>query len=205
MITILNYGLGNVGSIKNILKKVGTNSNISSDTEILKNSTALIIPGVGSFDTGITLLEEKGLIGILNKLVLEEKIPVLGICLGMQLMSLESEEGEKKGLGWIDASTSKLPGLSGKVPNMGWRYVNVHQENIFFGGLQKEDRFYFVHSYYVECTNNEEILTSTQTELGFNFVSSFKKENIIGVQFHPEKSHQFGMSFFRGWLDTYQL
>ena len=205
MITILDYGLGNVGSIQNMLKKVGTKSRISSEAHILNTSTALIIPGVGSFDTGINLLEKKGLTDILSELALETKIPILGICLGMQLMTQESEEGKKKGLGWINVSTNKLPSHSGKVPNMGWRHTHIYQENNIYGKLQKEDRFYFVHSYHVECVRKEEILTLTQTELGFNFVSSYKKENIIGVQFHPEKSHQFGMSFFKGWLDSYHL
>lgn len=199
MITIIDYGLGNLGSIKNMLTKIGCDSIITSNIEKITKSSKLILPGVGSFDNGMNNLKKRKMIPILNDLVLNKKIPILGICLGMQLLAKNSQEGNLKGLGWIDADTIKFINKELKVPHMGWNNINIFQKNKLFEGLEKEDtRFYFVHSYYVKCNNSNNILTTTN--YGLNFTSSINKQNIYGVQFHPEKSHKFGMQLLENFV-----
>ncbi|MFW0743021.1 imidazole glycerol phosphate synthase subunit HisH [Aliarcobacter butzleri] len=201
MTVIIDYGLGNLGSIANMIKKVGHKSIITSDLEDIKNATKLILPGVGSFDNGMRNLAELGMIEILNQKVLIEKIPILGICLGMQLMTKSSEEGKLTGLGWLDAQTKKFVSDTLKIPHMGWNLIKHEKSSHLFAECESEKRFYFVHSYYVGCNNQEDILTDTNYT--HDFVSSFEKENIVGVQFHPEKSHKFGMSLLKNFLENY--
>jgi len=203
LIAILDYGLGNVGSIKNMLKKIGMKSVITSDEEDILSANAIILPGVGSFDHGILNLRSLDCFKTLNYCALEKKIPILGICLGMQLMTKSSEEGIENGLGWIDAAVIRFCESSGPVPNMGWGYINDIKQNGMFQDFGRPYKFYFVHSYYVECSDNNIILT--QTKYGDSFVSSFLKDNILGVQFHPEKSHQFGINFFKNWINFYSI
>jgi imidazole glycerol-phosphate synthase subunit HisH len=200
MIVIIDYGLGNLGSIKNMIKKVGFDSMISSDKDQIIRATKLILPGVGSFDRGMTELKKRGLIDILNDLVQEKQTPILGICLGMQLMTKSSEEGTEKGLGWINAEVKHFSFEENtyKVPHMGWNYIYEKKESSFFKPDEK-NRFYFVHSYYVQCNYEEDIL-STST-YGFEFVSSFKRKNIMGIQCHPEKSHEFGIHFLKQFIE----
>tara|TARA_B110000902_G_C14269119_1_gene572492 strand:+ start:222 stop:833 length:612 start_codon:yes stop_codon:yes gene_type:complete len=200
MIVIIDYGLGNLSSIKNMLKKIGErNVIISSDLEVIKNASKIILPGVGAFDTGMRHLNEYGLKDILDKKALIEKVPFLGICLGMQLMTNGSEEGVLPGLGWFDANTVKfkLEDSSLKIPHMGWNYVqNINRNNVFL----KEDkkyRFYFVHSYHVQCNNENDVLFTTN--YGNEFHSAIQKDNLIGMQFHPEKSLHFGMDIFESF------
>jgi glutamine amidotransferase len=200
MIVIIDYGLGNLSSIKNMLKKIGErNVIISSDLEVIKNASKIILPGVGAFDTGMRHLAEYGLKDILDKKALIEKVPFLGICLGMQLMTNGSEEGVLPGLGWFYANTVKfkLEDSSLKIPHMGWNYVqNINRNNIFL----KEDkkyRFYFVHSYHVQCNNENDVLFTTN--YGNEFHSAIQKDNLIGMQFHPEKSLHFGMDIFESF------
>jgi len=201
MITIIDYGMGNLGSISNMVKKVGGKSLITSDLAEIEKATKLILPGVGSFDNGMRQLKELGLVDLLNKKVLEDKIPIMGICLGMQLMTQFSEEGLEEGLSWIDAKTHKFVSNSLKVPHMGWNIVVQQRESNLFNEIEDEKRFYFVHSYYVSCMKKEDILTTSL--YGHDFVSSFEKENIIGIQFHPEKSHKFGMNLFKNFVEKY--
>jgi len=201
MITIINYGLGNLGSIANMIKKIGGESIITSNPEKILRAKKLILPGVGSFDKGMLNLKDLSLINILNKKVLVEKTPILGICLGMQLMLNSSEEGNETGLGWIDAKTIKFSANTLKVPHMGWNTVKNIKESKLFDELESEKRFYFVHSYYVKCNDEKDILTTTP--YGNDFVSAFEKENLIGVQFHPEKSHKFGMSIIKNFVEKY--
>lgn len=200
MIVIIDYGLGNISSIKNMLKKIGErNVIISSDLEVIKNASKIILPGVGAFDTGMRHLAEFGLKDILDKKALIEKVPFLGICLGMQLMTNGSEEGVLAGLGWFDANTVKfkLENSSLKIPHMGWNYVqNLNCNNIFLK-KDKKYRFYFVHSYHVKCNNENDILFTTN--YGNDFHSAIIKENLIGMQFHPEKSSHFGMDIFEAF------
>jgi len=201
MIVIIDYGMGNLGSIANMLKKIGYKSIITSDIEEIKKSKKLILPGVGSFDNGIKNLKDLGLLEVLNQKVIEEKTPVLGICLGMQLMTNSSEEGNLDGLGWIEAKSKKFVSDSLKVPHMGWNVICQQKESNLFDETKNEKRFYFVHSYFVECHNVEDILTTTSYIN--EFVSSFEKENILGVQFHPEKSHKFGMRLIKNFVERF--
>lgn len=202
MITIIDYGMGNLGSISNILKKIGVKSIVTSDVDIINNAEKLILPGVGSFQSGMNQIESLGLIGVLNKKVISEKVPILGICLGMQLMTNQSEEAFGcKGLSWIKAETLKFKfdDSSIKIPHMGWNVANVKKKSALFNQDEEFQRFYFVHSYYVKLDNKNEELTSTN--YGYNFTSGFEKSNIFGVQFHPEKSHKFGMNLFSNFAN----
>lgn len=205
MLTIVDYGLGNLGSIKNMLKKIGVESEITSDSEKIRSASKLILPGVGAFDNGMTNLKEAGLIDVLNKKVHDEKTPILGICLGMQLMTNSSEEGSEKGLGWINAETKKFDfsGTEKKypVPHMGWEYVKAKKASRLLENMYDEPRFYFVHSYFVSVNNPVDALL--ETNYGFDYVSGFEKGNIVGVQFHPEKSHKFGMVLLKNFAANY--
>jgi glutamine amidotransferase len=193
--------MGNLGSIANMIKKVGHKCIITSDLEEIKKASKLILPGVGSFDNGMRNLAELGMIEVLNQKVLVEKTPILGICLGMQLMTKSSEEGTSAGLGWLDAQTKKFVSDTLKIPHMGWNIIKHQKKSKLFDECESEKRFYFVHSYFVSCNQEVDILTNTNYTQ--DFVSSFEKENIIGVQFHPEKSHKFGMSLLKNFLEKY--
>lgn len=202
-IVIVDYGMGNLGSIANMLKKVGAPAIISSDPDMIARADKLILPGVGAFDSGMKNLSERGLIQVLNEQVLEQKKMVLGLCLGMQLLTRRSEEGVLPGLGWIDAETVRFT-FEGtnqhlKVPHMGWNTLAVSQPQPLFADLEVENRFYFVHSYYVVCADPDNV--SAQTNYGFDFSSAIVKDNIWGVQFHPEKSHKFGMKLFENFVE----
>jgi glutamine amidotransferase len=205
MITIIDYGMGNLGSIANMLKKVGAKAVISSDIATIESADKLILPGVGAFDNGMTKLNELGLIPILNAKVKEAKTPMLGVCLGMQLLTRKSEEGKLPGLGWIEAETKRFRfdshQSSLKVPHMGWNLINIKQPHPIFEEMYQEPRFYFVHSYYVACHNEQDVLAKTY--YGYEFVSAVAKENIVGVQFHPEKSHKFGMKLLRNFVEHF--
>lgn len=197
MITILNYGMGNLGSIHNMFKKIGVESTIVTTAADLDRATALVLPGVGRFDHAMSSLRSLGLTEALEEAAQVRRIPVLGICLGMQLMTRGSEEGELPGLGWIDAETrlfnTATYGL--RVPHMGWNTVHVRQPGTLFDLTQAEQRFYFVHSYAVQCRDQSDIVGTTT--YGIEFVSAFGRDNLLGVQFHPEKSHKFGMNLLR--------
>lgn len=204
MVTIIDYGVGNLGSIHNMLKKIGINSIITSDIDIIENASKLILPGVGKFDYGIQELQNKNLIPILNKKVILEKTPILGICLGLQLFSKSSEEGKLPGLGWIDAETIKFrhdKNSKLKTPNMGWHNVHLKKESKLTKDLNIDSRFYFVHSYHINCRSTSDILMSTS--YGYEYTSAIEKENIVGVQFHPEKSHKFGMQLLKNFINNY--
>ncbi len=191
--------MGNLGSIANMLKKIGQSAQISSDPEVIQNAERLILPGVGAFDNGVRRLDELCLVDVIKAKV-KDGSPLLGICLGMQLLSNSSEEGELSGLGLIDAETVKFNFGDDKklnIPHMGWNSVTVCQNNPVFENLEEENKFYFVHSYHVVCRKEENILT--QTEYGIGFASSICNNNILGVQFHPEKSHKYGMQLLKNF------
>jgi len=202
MIVIVNYGMGNLNSILNMLKNIGAKAAISSNISDIEKAKKLILPGVGAFDNGMKNLQDLGFISILNEKVIKDKIPILGICLGMQLFTKKSEEGKRRGLGWIDAETirfrfdQKRTGL--KIPHMRWNSLNIQKKSPLFNDFYQESRFYFVHSYHINCNNEEDILT--KTHYGYDFVSSILRDNIIGVQFHPEKSLKFGMKFLENYV-----
>lgn len=203
MISIIDYGLGNLGSIVNMFKKIGHQSQIIHRPEELEQATKLILPGVGAFDTGIKHLQDHGWLVPLEKKVIVERTPIMGICLGMQLMTKGSEEGKLDGLGWVDAYTKKFQPTSVevKIPHMGWSIAGVVKESKLLAANGKERRFYFVHSYYVAVNNIEDELL--QSNYGNNFTAGFEKNNIVGVQFHPEKSHKFGMELFSNFANNY--
>ncbi len=194
MIVIIDYGIGNLASVLNMFKKIGVKDVVvSRDKEVINKATKLLLPGVGAFDAGMSNLEASGLIPILNQKVLVEKVPILGICLGMQLLTKKSEEGVKEGLGWIDAETVKFnldPALKLKVPHMGWNYIKVNKKNPLID-TETRNRFYFVHSYYVKCFDESQSLATSN--FGSDFTCMVNKNNIYGAQFHPEKSLKFGM------------
>jgi glutamine amidotransferase len=198
--------MGNVGSIQNMLKKIGVENCLAASQDDVQNSSALIIPGVGHFDNAIEKMRSNNLIGALNEASQIRKIPILGICLGMQLMTRGSEEGSFEGLGWIQAETKRIivDNSSLKVPHMGWNLINLQKHHpAFEGDGLEEHRFYFVHSYAVYCDNQDDILCTTN--YGNEFVSAFSFENLTGVQFHPEKSHMFGNAFFRNYASRVWL
>jgi glutamine amidotransferase len=184
-----------------MLKKLGFAAEITADPLRIAVAAKLILPGVGAFDAGMDNLERSGLIPLLNERVLEARTPVLGICLGMQLMSRSSAEGKRPGLGWMDAEALRFqpadPAL--KVPHMGWNLVAPAREGALIQDLPVEPRFYFVHSYYIRCHRPEDVLLTTS--YGDVFHSGFHRENVWGVQFHPEKSHKFGMGLLRNFAE----
>ncbi len=193
MTVIIDYNLGNPKSIKNMLDYLGIDNIISSNPLEIANATRIVLPGVGNFQHGIEQLDNLNLIPVLKRLVTENNKPILGICLGMQLLTKHSEEGNVNGLGFIDAQTRKFKhqDKSFKIPHMGWSEVSWKKKSNLLHGLSVNPRYYFVHSYYVECNNTDDVLCTTN--YGFEFVSGFQHNNIFGLQFHPEKSHKFGM------------
>jgi len=203
MIVIVDYGVGNLGSIANMLKKVGAKALTSSDPDVLQQADKLILPGVGAFDHGMSKLNERGLVPLLNHLALEKKVPVLGLCLGMQLLTRKSEEGQLSGLGWVDAETVRFKFEAAnahlKIPHMGWNTVEARRAHPLFTELEAESRFYFAHSFHVVCHDEEAILAGT--DYGYSFASIIGKGNIMGVQFHPEKSHKFGMKLLENFAE----
>jgi len=203
MIVIIDYGLGNLGSIKNMLKRIGVESAISDAEAEIARADKLILPGVGSFDRAMANLHESGLIPLLNDKVLKERTPTLGICLGMQLMTGGSEEGRLDGLGWIDARAERFNfnGLNSnlKIPHMGWNNIAVRQTHPLFTEMTGELRYYFVHSFHVRCADPSSILATT--DYGLEFTSAFFRENIIGIQFHPEKSHRYGFALLKNFAE----
>jgi len=202
-ILIIDHGAGNIGSVVNMFKRVGHSCLVSASSLDIKNAKKIVIPGIGHFDYGMEQLRKRHLIDVLSRTVVENKIPVMGICLGMQMMTLGSEEGHEKGLGWIKAEVRKFNADNGnyRIPHMGWNSVSIKKETPLVKGLDTEKhlRFYFVHSYFVNCHENTDVLMKTQ--YADEFVSAFQHENIMGVQFHPEKSHRYGMMLFKNFGD----
>jgi glutamine amidotransferase len=203
MITIVDYGSGNINAITNIYKSLKINFEVASTPEELSKAQKIILPGVGSFDFCMSKLNESGLIGVLNKKVLEEKIPVLGICIGMHLMADSSEEGNLAGLGWIKGKVKKFDENKlihkPKLPHMGWNSVNVISVPELFNGINQEQGFYFIHSYFIEVEAHSNIMTTTN--YGSSFTSGITSSNIYAVQFHPEKSHSNGMKLLKNFSD----
>lgn len=200
MIVIVDYGMGNLGSILNIVKKVGGEAMVSSDPKVIAKAEKLILPGVGAFDQGMLNLERRGLIEVLNKKVLKENTPILGICLGLQLFTKKSEEGKSRGLGWVDAETVRFKTEGLKIPHMGWDYIKVKKDSPLTKELPENPRFYFVHSYHLVCKDKKDVLATT--EYGYEFVSAIQHNNIFGTQFHPEKSHKFGMVVMKNFVEN---
>ena len=203
MIIIVDYKMGNLGSILNMLKKIGAPAMASSLPEDILQADKLILPGVGAFDNGMTNLKESGLLSVLNEKVLAKKTPILGICLGMQLLTRRSAEGGLEGLGWIEADTVRFrfgkEESTLKVPHMGWNTVRFKPGSILSSGLENEARFYFVHSFHVVCDREENV--AGKTFYGYEFSSAIQNGNIMGVQFHPEKSHKYGLRLLKNFVE----
>ena len=202
MIVVVDYGMGNLASIVNMIRKVGGQARLSQGPDDIETATKLILPGVGAFDHGMASLHERGYVDLLTRKVVTDRVPVLGICLGMQLLTRRSEEGVAPGLGWIDGETIRFkfgadaPRL--KIPHMGWNTLTVSQPHPLFPDPEKPRRFYFVHSYHVCCRDPANVLTTTQ--YGFEFTSAVVKDNIMGTQFHPEKSLRYGMELMQHFV-----
>jgi len=205
-IAVVNYGLGNAGSIINMLKKAGGKGVYSEDPEVLRSAEGLILPGVGAFDAGMGRLEETGLKSVLEELVVMGKKPILGVCLGMQLLTRGSEEGRLPGLGWVSADTRRIPaqhhGVSLRVPHMGWNDVHADSD-LHLVSHDQEYRAYFVHSYCVHV-DPEAVMATGSSYYAGDFCSIFEHGHIMGCQFHPEKSHRFGKELFRRYINYCQ-
>ena len=198
MVIIIDYNIGNLLSVQNMFKYLGLNSRISNSIEDIRNADKLVLPGVGHFKTGMENLIHSNLLETLSEEVLIKKKPILGICLGMQLMTKHSEEGDCNGLSWLDATTRKFQIIDTlKVPHMGWNDVHYKKDSKLTEDFSADPRYYFVHSYQVQCNQEADVLGTTT--YGYEFVAAFEHENIYGVQFHPEKSHKYGMELLRNF------
>ena len=204
MTIIIDYGLGNLSSIKNMLSYLGVEAIISSNKTKIEEASKLILPGVGSFDTGMKNLNDLDLIPLIKEKILKGNTPILGICLGAQLLLENSDEGIEKGLGLVNGKVSSFSGALKKekitlpIPNMGWRDVEFQNEiQLIF--KKNPSKFYFVHSYFFELSDQNDVWN--MSNYGFDFCSGFKKDNILGVQFHPEKSHQYGMQLLKYFIN----
>lgn len=194
MITLIDYGVGNIFAFQNVYKRLDIPTKIAKSAADLNDVEKLILPGVGSFDYAMNQLNNSGMREKLDELVLEKKVPVIGICVGMQMMGNRSDEGELDGLKWIDAEILKfderLIQQRTKLPHMGWNDVSPVEDHPLFIGLEKEAIFYFLHSFYFKCNNSNDSIANS--EYGISFSSAVNHNNIYGIQFHPEKSHQYG-------------
>jgi len=201
VIAIVDYGLGNVASVRNMILKAGADARITSDPHVIRQAERLILPGVGAFDHGMRSLLDRDLTAPLNHAVGERRVPVLGICLGLQLMACGSDEGTMPGLSWLsahvvrfDVDTTRL-----RVPHMGWNTVTAAHPSFLSHGLPERARFYFVHSYHLRCDERADVALTTT--YGGEIVAAVVKGNIAGTQFHPEKSHSYGLALMRAFLD----
>ena len=199
MIAIVDSGVSNIRSVANMMAKAGIPTEITTEPKRISVATKLILPGVGAFDAGMRALRRNGLREVLDERVLENAIPVLGICLGMQLLARGSGEGDEPGLGWVDAEVVRFafppdaPQL--KVPHMGWNVVTPTHPSPLFDDLEADARFYFVHSFHLRCCQEKDVLATAT--YGYRFTAAVGRANVYGVQFHPEKSHRFGMALLQ--------
>lgn len=196
--------MGNVGSISNMLSRIGASNIVTSKAEEIMAADKLILPGVGAFDYAVQALAHLCLIPVLNESVLLKKKPILGICLGMQLFTEKSEEGTLPGLDWIEAETVKFKFTDQtqtyRIPHMGWNTLKIIRKGSIIDNLPTEPRFYFVHTYHVRCRKEENVLAVTT--YGIDFHSAIMKHNIVGTQFHPEKSHKYGMALLKNFAES---
>jgi imidazole glycerol-phosphate synthase subunit HisH len=202
MIVIVDYGMGNLSSVKRKFSRIGVNAVISSKLNDIVNADKLILPGVGHFHKAVENLKYLNLWDVLNEAALVNKKPILGICLGMQLMAKHSEEGDIGGLSWFDADVVRFvvsDQLKYKVPHIGWNNALIEKDSLLFKGISQDALYYFVHSYHIKCNKKENIITTTQYD--YAFTSSIQKDNIFGTQFHPEKSHDWGEQIFKNFAE----
>ena len=203
MIAIINYGSGNIRAIENIYGRLGIPFAIASTAKDLAGADRIVLPGVGAFDQAMTELERSGMRRALDVAVLEDHKPILGICVGMQLLAKSSEEGQAVGLGWIDGVVKRFDrptfGAQTQLPHMGWNSVKPAKPSRLFANVDLEAGYYFLHSYYFACADHDDVLGTTG--YGSNFTSAVHHDNIFGVQFHPEKSHQAGIELLKNFAD----
>ena len=205
MIGIIDYGLGNINAFFNLYKSLNIPCKIASSPADILSSEKLILPGVGSFDGAINKINDSGLLESINQKVLKEFTPILGICVGMQIMALRSEEGSQPGLGWINGEVKKIQlintskKISNPLPHMGWNEINLKKNSILTECLNKERNFYFLHSYYFECANREDIIATSNYGIEFSAIINYK--NIYGIQCHPEKSHINGIELLKSFAN----
>lgn len=206
MIGVVDYDTGNIGSVLNMLKKVGAQAVVSRDPQVLRGADKLVLPGVGAFDEAMGNLQRFGLHDLLDELVLEQRRPILGVCLGAQLMARSSEEGHQPGLGWLNARLVRFRAPEGaalRVPHMGWNEVQAEAEGGgIFRGVPRPMRFYFVHSYHM--VPDEPGLELASSTYGYRFTSAMGRGNILSMQFHPEKSHKYGLQVYRNFVEAFQ-
>ena len=204
MITIVDYSLGNIGAFFNLYNRLGVPVRIARTAEQLASAERIILPGVGAFDRAMDLLDASGMRDMLENLVMKKKRPVIGVCVGMQMLAESSDEGARAGLGWIagrvrhfskSSSNADLP-----MPHMGWNDVKPNAGERLFRGLETDARFYFLHSFYFEATNRSEI--AAHTSYGLEFACAVRREHVHGVQFHPEKSHHFGSTLLKNFAEV---
>src|ERR1019366_1473112 len=200
MIAIVDYGLGNVQAIANNYKRLNIAASLAATDDALRRADRIVLPGVGSFDWAMQSLARSGLRESLDELVMIERRPVLGICVGMQMMARSSEEGDEAGLGWIDAEVKRFPAAPGlMLPHMGWNDVRSRGQSALMKGLDRDARFYFLHSYYFAPLTDEVVIATS--EYGQAFACAVQVENIFGVQFHPEKSHGWGIPLLKRFAE----
>jgi glutamine amidotransferase len=201
MITIVNYGSGNISAIGNIYTRLKIDYKVADTPEAIVGAEKLILPGVGAFDETISMLDRSGFREVLDNEVLKNKVPVLGICVGMQILAKSSEEGSLPGLGWINGEVKLIDKSilhqKPKLPHLGWNSVEVSKKNALFNDVDEEEGFYFLHSYYFDCASDDNILS--KTFYGKVFASTVNCENVYGVQFHPEKSHHNGVKLLQNF------
>jgi len=203
MIAIIDYGLGNVLAFVNVYNRLNIPVTVAKSVDDLANATKLILPGVGSFDHAMQQLDQSGMRQTIEQLVRQRGVPILGICVGMQMLAQSSDEGKLPGLGWIDGKVKKFDALTmprgTNLPHMGWNDVMPAEDGGLFKGLEQDARFYFLHSYYFECNQQSSILA--RTDYGVQFSCAVRRENVYGVQFHPEKSHHFGSQLLSNFAE----
>jgi len=209
MIHIVDYGIGNLGAVANMYRRLGIEATIAQTPQALEAATRIILPGVGAFDTAMRAIESRGFRAVLDEKALRERVPVLGICLGMQLLTRGSEEGSCAGLGWIAGRTTSLAamprsGEAPRLPHIGWNFVELRTGHPLARSLAEEPRFYFVHSYSVSCERAEDVVGVCRYG-GIEFCAVCAHGNVAGAQFHPEKSHRFGMQLLRNFAEWQPL
>jgi len=201
MITIIDYGLGNIHAFTNVYKRLNIETRVACKKNDLKEATKLILPGVGAFDHAMIMLNKSGMRETLNELVLVKRIPIIGVCVGMQILGKYSDEGTLPGLGWIDGIVKKFDAsmiiFKTHLPHMGWNNIKTNGSNPLFYNLNSTARFYFLHSYYFQCVNQSEVISTT--DYGITYASAINSNNIFGVQFHPEKSHSNGIQVLNNY------
>lgn len=202
MIKIIDYGLGNILAFQNVYKRLNVETATARTAADIRDASKLVLPGVGAFDHAMALLENSGMRGALEDAVLRSRVPVLGICVGMQILARSSDEGESPGLGWVDAHIRAFKAVQTEplaLPHMGWNDVRPTSRNGLFRGLEADARFYFLHSYFAECRQQENV--AAVSTYGTEFCCALHADNVYGVQFHPEKSHRFGTQLLKNFAE----